>query len=480
MPAQALTDFPDRLSPMLVKELRQGLRTRTFMVVFLLLQVFTALILLSASIASSYDEVGITISRIIFIFLSMAVLLVQPLRGINAVHSEIKGRTIDLMVLSRLSAWRIVLGKWVAIVSQSALLLTAIVPYLVLRYFFGRMNLFGELSLLGAVFLLSMLLTAITVGLSVSPSVLVRTVLPLIGAAFLFFAIPSLCLSPGFEYFIDFLTFTEPEAKYVVPLFVAMAFYLGWTALGFAAGVIAPPAKNHATLRRIVALVVASGSAVFCALALPRYTGWAIVPFMACLTPVIAIALTEPDMLVPIVCKPFVRFGAAGRAAGRFLYPGWPSGVFFVGLLAPLFAFCVHRADLDPEAAVTMSAWFGSLLFPAACIIPFSRRIGNLFTAYLFIFIGGAVFAAVLAILTSAMNSESVLWLFVWLPPAHPVLAAQNSIGGDDLVFTASMLCDIVLYGILVVFSFARQRNIAETEKEALAIVETRNPAPEA
>ncbi len=36
--ADRLADFSDRLSPMLVKELRQGLRAKTFVIVFLLLQ----------------------------------------------------------------------------------------------------------------------------------------------------------------------------------------------------------------------------------------------------------------------------------------------------------------------------------------------------------------------------------------------------------------------------------------------------------
>jgi len=475
----ALADFPDRLSPMLVKELRQGLRARTFIVVFLVLQALTALILLSASIASSNDNAGITISRIIFIFLSMAVLIVQPLRGMNAIHTEIKGRTIDLMVLSRLSAWRIVLGKWVALLSQSALLLTAIAPYLVLRYFFGRMNLFGELSLLGVVFLASMLLTAVTVGLSASPSVLVRTVLPLLGAPFLFFAIPSLCISPAFGNFIDYLTFTDPDAKIVIPLVAAVALYLGWAALGFAAGMIAPPAENHATLRRIVALAFVGGCAVFCASTTPDRAEWTIIPLAICLTPVIAITLTETNRLVSIVCKPFVRFAAAGRAAGRFLYPGWPSGVFFVGLLAPFIAFCVLRADLDTEASVTMSAWFGSLLFPAACILPFSRRIKSLVTAYLLIFIGAAVFTVVLAILAEAMNSDGFLWIFAWLPPTHLVLVTRSTYFGDDAVLTASIMCNLVLYGMILVFALSHQKKISETEQEARTIDETPDPKAE-
>ena len=149
-PVTHLTDFSDRISPMLVKELRQGLRAKTFIVVFLSLQVFLAVMLFSAGAASTSDHVGTVISGIIFTFFAIAVLVVQPLRGTGALSSEVKGNTIDMMVLTRLSAWRIVFGKWVAIVSQSALLLSTIIPYLILRYFFGGMNLLGEMVFLAA------------------------------------------------------------------------------------------------------------------------------------------------------------------------------------------------------------------------------------------------------------------------------------------------------------------------------------------
>jgi len=163
---QGLDEFSDRLSPMLVKELRQGLRARTFVILFLAIQALLGVVLLSAVGAAAPERAGQTVSSVIFFFFSMAVLIVQPLRGVGALHQEIKGNTIDLMVLTRLGAWRIVLGKWIAIVSQSALLLAAIAPYLILRYFFGRMNLFAELLLLALVFLGSAAFTAITVGLS--------------------------------------------------------------------------------------------------------------------------------------------------------------------------------------------------------------------------------------------------------------------------------------------------------------------------
>ena len=126
-----LDDFSDRLPPMLVKELRQGLRARIFVAVFLGLQLFLGLVMLLATTASGLDGAGQVISQIIFLFFSLAVLVVQPLRGMNALYGEIKSSTIDMMVLTRLSARRIVIGKWAAVVGQTLLLFISIVPYLI-------------------------------------------------------------------------------------------------------------------------------------------------------------------------------------------------------------------------------------------------------------------------------------------------------------------------------------------------------------
>ena len=500
----ALADFPDRLSPMLVKELRQGLRARTFIVVFLTLQALLAIILLTASGAADSDKIGIIISRIIFIFFSVAVLLVQPLRGMNAVHSEIKGRTIDLMMLSRLSAWRIVLGKWVAIVSQSALLLAAILPYLVLRYFFGRMNLFGELSLLAAVFCVSMFFTAVTVGLSAIPSVLIRAVLPLIGMPLLMIYILGVFMSPFFQETVDIFTFSTPEAKIGVPLVAAILFYLGWTALGLAAGLVAPPAENHSTVRRLVALaimLVCIGIAVIdpfsplpvpgpgpgpgnvlshYSLSNPVWIPYVLPTLFICLAPAIAIALTEQSRLVPSVCKPFVRFGWFGRLAGRFLYPGWPSGVFFTGLLGILLAVFVRLAyrDYDPDTQqlVLIFSWFGTLLFPALVVIPFARKLRSMITSYILIGFASGIFTGLLAILAGVMGRthSAFLWFFFWLPPVHVVLGSYSRDPSTETVLVLSVAWNILLLLILIVFAAVHNKSISHTEHSRDQRPETR------
>jgi hypothetical protein len=427
--AGQLDEFSDRLSPMLVKELRQGLRAKTFVVLFLALQALLAVVLLSAIGASSGSESGITVSRVIFFFFSFAALVAQPLRGVGALHQEIKGNTIDLMVLTRLGAWRIVLGKWVAIVSQTALLLTAVVPYLILRYFFGRMDLFAELLLFLLVFLLSAALTAVTVGLSAIPSILLRGLMPLVASFYLGWGIIEITDNRHeMQELIEFCTLQADGTGWGLLTGLLVVGYLGWLALAVGASMIAPMAENHSSSRRLVTLG---------AMLLLGLLAWAgdmdlrmlCLLMMMVAVPAVAISLNEPLQLLPPICRPFLRFRGLGRIAGRFLYPGWPAGVLFTGLLAAvaigLFSLGKSPAHwssrFEAELMIAMSVSIGTLLLPAIIVRVFARRMRTTLGFYV-LFLVLLVFAAIgLSVVAHETlgSDDNWMWWFAWIPPVQ-------------------------------------------------------------
>ncbi len=491
--AHPLDEFSDRISPMLVKELRQGLRAKTFVIVFLALQAMLAVVLLAAIGASSSEDAGRSVSTIIFLFFSLAVVIVQPLRGIGALHNEIKGNTIDLMVLTRLGAWRIVLGKWVSIVSQSALLLTAIAPYLILRYFFGRMNLFAELNLLLLIFLASALFTAITVGLSAIPSILIRGLLPLVMALYIGAGI----FAASDDYFgdlIEFCALQEDGSGWALLAGLVTAAYFGWSSLALGASMIAPMAENHSTVRRLLTLAVVAGFAVIATVA--NFDREAIGPVLLLFcAPAIAIAVTEPLQLLPPICRPFLRFGAAGKLAGRFLYPGWPSGILFSGLLIALGvgAVLLHlRAGggpgwaFDDKFVILMLGALGTLLLPGLLIRLMPRRIPRTFSLFL-LFAGILIGTAIgLSIVAEEVENDSFMWAFAWIPPVQFNLmdliyrdyydsvapGATGPPGSPDyqpLVLTGIATCSIYYLGMLL-FALRNFRSIREVEEEAATI----------
>jgi hypothetical protein len=146
--------------------------------------------------------------------------------------------------------------------------------------------------------------------------------------------------------------------------------------------------------------------------------------------PAAAIALNEPLQLLPPICRPFVRFGAVGKLAGRFLYPGWPSGVLFTGLM---IAVIVGLFFSRPDAALAYSPYrnnflliamivtIGTMLLPAIIVRIFSRKIKASLGFYILfgvLLVFGAIALAMIAEETD-MEHDWWMWWFAWIPPVQ-------------------------------------------------------------
>ena len=474
-PMDRLDDFPDRLSPMLVKELRQGLRTHTFVILFLVLQGLLALVLLTAGAAASSaasQSAGNIVSQIVFCFYALALLVVQPMRGVSSIHHEIKQNTIDLMVLTRLSAWRIIFGKWSSIVSQSVLIFLAVIPYLILRYFFGGMQLFAELFLMVYILIVSGVFTAITIGLSAVSNIIIRGLVPIGGALVVMVLIFS-ALTPGLTYLIGYLSSSSDWFLGALGL-LTLAIYTGYFFLELAAGMIAPAAENRTTRKRIIGLLVLT--ATFWSLqhrdAVGALVASSFVLFLLSLD-----LFTERARFPAVVCRPFLRFGALGRLFGRFFYPGWPTGTLFFTLLGALLAgfLVIHdmRDGIELEAWAMLGVTLAILAFPAALIQLFLRRTEQRFSIYAAIFICCWILTLILSVLADVINEDALLWIFSPIPTMFLPL-------GDEAWHSHEIIITILGWGFagiyyLIVFASAlpHLRTIKSLEIEELERGET-------
>lgn len=463
------SDFPDRLSPILVKELRQGLRARTFIAVFLSLQAVLALILFAASAGSTSGGAGVIISTVIFVFFSIAVLVVQPLRGIGAVSSEIKSNTIDMMVLTRLSATRIVFGKWFALVSQSALLLATVIPYLIYRYVLGEMNLVGEIMLLVLIFLTSMAATAATVGLSGSSSIILRTLLPIVAVPVLAYTliVAMFARSMGGPSIIDQLSLNTTESQVAISVYIVSIAYLAWSMLSWGSSIIAPAAENHATLRRLIVFAV-SGIAIYFMSSSHVDSDYILFLFTLITLPAIATALTERSFVTPSVRESFAKRGIAGKIAFPFLSPGWPSGVMFTLLLSVVFLiFCfpdIPGRNMTNDHRVILLGLLGGMLFPAVILILFRTDESNRVSSYLLILIGSAFFTMVVYAISESLGNDELLWFFVWSPLTFLPLTEETPIYSEYLPKVAVVVVAIQ-FAILLGTSFIAMKRQREDQQ---------------
>ncbi len=458
-----LADFPDRLSPMLVKELRQGLRTRAFIAVFLTLQILLGIILLAAGATANTDDAGGFISNIIFTFFSIAVLIIQPMRGISALSSEIKGNTVDMMVLTRLSAWRIVTGKWSAIVSQSALILVTIIPYLILRYFFGGMNLLGEIVLLSLIFITSATLTAVTVGLSASSSAILRSVLPMIAIPIGAYALLITMMFGAFGggSIADLCSLETKESRIALSIYLVACAYGGYYFLSIGTSLIAPYAENHSTKRRLVALTLTLIAATIASI--PSITDPDVLPilFFAILAPPFAISLTEFSMLVPPVYRRFSKHGALGRLAALIFSPGWPQGAFFCTLLAAIATvpFILNQPAYGGDDHFTYGlSVLATLLFPAVLVALFRSKGPIRVSNYLLFGVASGIISLVLTGVAESLSNRDFMWLFIWIPPVISIMQG-NGRTDDTALFVAALAVTIAMGGFLLILATRTYRS---------------------
>lgn len=424
---------------MLVKELRQGMRTHLFTIAFILLQAFMVLCVLIGAAAAGDSG---AVSGFFWFFVVVALVIVQPVRGFGALTQEIQLNTMDLIHLTELGAWRIALGKWAALVAQTLLLVCGILPYLVMRYFFGGIDLVQELTILFWVLILSLVLTAVTVGFSAFRSVLLRLVV-IVGLG-----IGLLVAAEGADNFLRILITPAESGASRATIFwsflatTVAALYVIWFMLDLGASRIAPEADNHATRKRLVAL--AFGAIL---LALPAagvdadacFIIVGIVWTLVCLD-----AITERAVLLPSILLPFARRWWL-RPWTLLLTPGWHTGIIFFLLCVAIYVsgliivgtpFTMN--DDEVQAIVGLA---GSIIFPLLIIHLFFRKPmtpGSVFGIYLLIQCCCAVAAFFLTIMAKETPVGEVAYLILPIPMTAFFAAMAND-GSTEITLLSSV-----------------------------------------
>ncbi len=149
MPQLSLINASDLISPIVIKELRQALRARTFLAVFFLLPAalaFTTLLSLHLPYIGSYNQQPDSLQFWASVGLPM---LIATVPAFVSLRTEIRDRGIELMMLTTLSPWRILLGKWLALAAQYGLMAVVALPFALTRYFTGGRELAADLTILG-------------------------------------------------------------------------------------------------------------------------------------------------------------------------------------------------------------------------------------------------------------------------------------------------------------------------------------------
>lgn len=190
-PDDALDAFSDKFGAVFVKEMRQGLRAHRFAAPFLTLHALAFFSVVGQLTFTFFAELDSNpaiyglqsffdgmLERSFLSLLWFFVGIVMPLTGINSLQSELNHeRNIDLLLMSGLSRWQIIRGKWLVLCSLSFLILISMFPYMLTLYFTGGIDLISQAKEMFNLWLFNALMCAATLASSAYRHLVMRLLL---------------------------------------------------------------------------------------------------------------------------------------------------------------------------------------------------------------------------------------------------------------------------------------------------------------
>lgn len=169
----------ERLNPIVIKEIRQSLKSRQFTISFGLTLIaaigWTVLAVALMVPRLYYIPGGLPLLVGFFCILALPLLVIIPFTAFRSLTAETEDGTFELLRISALSSTQIIYGKMASAAVQILLYLSAIAPCIVLTYLLRGVGLATILLFLGGTVLVSLIETAAALAVaSVSTSRLVQ------------------------------------------------------------------------------------------------------------------------------------------------------------------------------------------------------------------------------------------------------------------------------------------------------------------
>lgn len=342
----------DRLNPILIKETRQSLKSRQF--------VFTFFSLLTAALA--WTIVG-SLSRMPQIYttpsaptlllgyyalLAVPMLLVVPLAAYRSLEVEIDDGTLELLSISVLTPWQIVLGKLASSLLQILLYFIVLFPCMAYAYTLRGVDLISIFLMASALLGSGVLLTIIAIFFApLTHSRTGRTLTLLLTVIILLTAVAVISWLIGFL-ILNGISFQDGEKFFLITACVTLGCCFGHLLLTAAAAQLTPESENRSSPLRRSLLALSTTLLFISALALftldartTRNTGLAQDVVLYTLTICGWILWTlagsmlaaESSQLTPRVRRDLPN-SILHRSISTWLTPGPVTGVVFVSINA--------------------------------------------------------------------------------------------------------------------------------------------------
>ncbi len=160
----------DALNPILVKEVRQALRGRGFRILLsitlLIAAGISALVLVQADTTGNTAQAGIALLVVLISCLFLTLIGLVPLFAFQTFAQEWEESTLDLLLLSHLTAGRIAFGKWLTVMLLAVLVVVAFAPFLAMALLLEGTDPLATLVLIAGALFLSGVYSAVGMALA--------------------------------------------------------------------------------------------------------------------------------------------------------------------------------------------------------------------------------------------------------------------------------------------------------------------------
>ncbi len=168
-----LEDVSDRLNPILVKETRQALKSRQFIVTFLLMLIAAWLISVFGTLAAGdsleFGSAGRDLFTSYFVVLALAIFVVVPYSAYRGLLNERDQTTLELLNITSLSPRQLIWGKLWSAMAQVFIFYSAIAPFIAFTSMLQGFDVALVAFSLGISILVTLCLTMFTLMLAAIP-----------------------------------------------------------------------------------------------------------------------------------------------------------------------------------------------------------------------------------------------------------------------------------------------------------------------
>ena len=364
-----LSRLSDFLNPILVKEVRQGLRGRYFKGTYAFTLVIATLVgLFVLVVGQEQSDVGQAFFTAIFVCLTGAVLALIPFQAYVSTATA-DPRQADILALSNLRPHQIVWGRLLATLVQGGLVVSALFPFLGLAYLLPGVDLAAAMVAVVTVLIFGSVMACLTIAASwLTSNKLLRVLIMALSGLFqMFMAFTAVGL--GFELVNNPNSLQNDEFYWALAMFWGHGLVVGGFALVGAAARIGHKEENRSTLARLLttALVLVGTAMPFLILVFSTErddeiqlatTGYTL--FLACFP--VSLFVTEPERYGRRVQLQVPKNRLLALLITPWL-PGGANGVMLaviLGLIAtvPIVVVQPFAVDFDHHLWPVMAAGF--------------------------------------------------------------------------------------------------------------------------